>query len=67
MGTMTMMGEIGTYLTKIEINEVFGFVRHVTTKITSNDTVPSGVVLFVEFLFIVISSISHRCHSWLVG
>jgi hypothetical protein len=40
-----------TYLTKVEIDEVFCFVRHVTTKITSNNTVPSWVVLFVEFLF----------------
>ena len=37
-------------LTKVEVDEMFGLVSHVGAEVTSDDTMPGGVVLFVEFL-----------------
>ena len=37
-------------LTKVEVDEVLGLMRHVRTEVTADDCVPGGVVLFVEFL-----------------
>ena len=37
-------------LTKIEVDEVLGLVGHVGAEVTADNTMPGGVVLFVEFL-----------------
>jgi len=38
-------------LSHVKVNEVFGFVSDIRSKISSHYTVPSRVVLFVELLF----------------
>ena len=37
-------------MTQVEVDEVLGLMRHVRTEVTSDDAMPGGVVLFVEFL-----------------
>ena len=37
-------------LTKIEVDEVLGLVGHIGAEVTSDNCVPGGVVLLVEFL-----------------
>lgn len=48
--SLTALEEKNGNLTKIEVNEVLSFMCHVTAEITTNNAVPSGVVLFVELL-----------------
>ena len=38
-------------MTHIEIDEMFGFMGDVGAEVPANNTVPGGVVLFIEFLF----------------
>ena len=37
-------------MTKIEVDEVFGFVGDVGTEVAAHNAMPGGVVLLVEFL-----------------
>ena len=37
-------------LTKVEVDEVLGLVRHVAAEVAAHDAVPGGVVLLVELL-----------------
>ena len=37
-------------MTKVEVDEVLGFVGNVGTEVTAYDAVPCGVVLLIEFL-----------------
>lgn len=47
-------------LTQIKVDEVTGFMRHVRSKIPTNNTVPCGIVFLVEFLFDVSGNILKR-------
>ncbi|WP_411024632.1 hypothetical protein, partial [Salmonella sp. s55962] len=48
---LTRLEEQDGYLSKVKVNEVFGFMGNVTSKIASNNAMPCGAVLFVKFLF----------------
>ena len=37
-------------LSQVEIDEVFCFVRDVTTEVAAHDAVPCGVIFLIEFL-----------------
>ena len=38
-----------SHLSKIEVDKMFGFMGDIASEIPANDTVPRGVVLFIEF------------------
>lgn len=44
-------------MSQIEIDEVLGLVGNVATEISSNNTMPCGIVFFVEFLLDVCSNV----------
>uniref|UniRef100_A0A8C4TG28 Uncharacterized protein n=1 Tax=Erpetoichthys calabaricus TaxID=27687 RepID=A0A8C4TG28_ERPCA len=37
-------------LPKFKVNEVFSFMSHIASKISSHDAMPCGVIFFVKFL-----------------
>ena len=37
------------HLSNIKVDKVFGFVRYIASKITTNNNMPGWVVLFVKF------------------
>jgi len=45
-------------LTKIEVDEVLSLVSHIRTKVTTHNTVPSGLKLLVEFTLDVTSNLT---------
>jgi hypothetical protein len=44
-------------LPKVKVDEVLGFMRYITTKISAHNCVPRGVILFVELFLDVRSNI----------
>lgn len=38
-------------MAQIEVNEMFGLMCHIRTKISTNNAVPGRMMLFIEFLF----------------
>lgn len=47
--SLPALKEENGYLTKVEIDKMSCFVRHIATEITSYNAVPRWVVLFIEF------------------
>jgi len=47
---LSALEEEDGYLPQVKVNEMSCFVRHVTSKVASNDAMPRGVVLFVKLL-----------------
>lgn len=46
--SLSAFKEENGYLTKVEIDKMSCFVRHIATEITSYNTMPRWVVLFIE-------------------
>uniref|UniRef100_A0A8C4ZBD6 Uncharacterized protein n=1 Tax=Gadus morhua TaxID=8049 RepID=A0A8C4ZBD6_GADMO len=44
-------------LAQVEVDEMLGFMRHVAPKVSPNDTMPRGVVLFSTHLFNIGSNV----------
>merc|ERR1719329_376117 len=57
LGCSTTLEEEDGDLTEIEVDEVLGLVGDVGTEVSTNDTMPGGVVLLVE-LFLEKAAIS---------
>ena len=38
-------------LSQVEVDKVFGLVRHIAPKVAPHDAVPGGIVLFVKLFF----------------
>lgn len=47
--SLPALKEENGYLTKVEIDKMSCFVRHIATEITSYNAMPRWVVLFIEF------------------
>jgi hypothetical protein len=47
--SLSALKEENGYLSKIEIDKMSCFMRHVTAKITSYDAMPRWIVLLIEF------------------
>lgn len=58
--SLTGLEEQDGYLTEIEVDEVLGFVGDIGTKVSAHDTMPSWVILFIEFLLDVCGNILSR-------
>uniref|UniRef100_A0A2K6PX46 Uncharacterized protein n=1 Tax=Rhinopithecus roxellana TaxID=61622 RepID=A0A2K6PX46_RHIRO len=61
---LTRFEQKNGHLAQVEVDEVFDFVRHVTTEVPPHEAIPGGIVLFVKFLLNVsrnrLSSALHR-------
>ena len=47
---LTRFEQKNGHLTQVEVDEVFGFVCHITTEVPPHNAVPGGVVLLVKLL-----------------
>ena len=47
---LTRFEQENGYLAQVEVDEVFGFMCHITTEVPPHDSVTGGVVLLVKFL-----------------
>ena len=47
---LTRFEQENGYLAQVEVNEVFGFMCHITTEVPPHDAVPGGVVLLIKLL-----------------
>uniref|UniRef100_A0A8C0WXQ6 Dynein light chain n=1 Tax=Castor canadensis TaxID=51338 RepID=A0A8C0WXQ6_CASCN len=47
---LTRFEQKNGHLTQVEVDEVFGFMCHITTEVPPHDAVPGGVVLLVKLL-----------------
>jgi len=48
--TLSTLEQEDCHLSQVEVDEMSRLMGHVTAKVTPNNTVPSGVVLFVKLL-----------------
>ena len=48
---LTRFEQENSHLAQVEVDEVFGFMCHITTEVPPHDAVPGGVVLLVKLLF----------------
>lgn len=47
---LTRFEQENSHLAQVEVDEVFGFMCHITTEVPPHDAVPGGVVLLVKLL-----------------
>uniref|UniRef100_A0A8C8UGK3 Dynein light chain n=1 Tax=Peromyscus maniculatus bairdii TaxID=230844 RepID=A0A8C8UGK3_PERMB len=47
---LTRFEQKNGHLTRVEVDEVFGFMCHITTEVPPHNAVPGGVVLLVKLL-----------------
>jgi len=57
MESLSTLEQKNCNLAEIEVNEVTSLVGHVASEISSNDAMPCGVILFVEFLLYECSNV----------